>query len=198
SMFMQVEAHSTHTKGGLGIGLTLVERLVRLHDGEIVARSDGPGKGSEFEVILPCVKSRSAETETNDSFTGAVKSKRVLVVDDNADVTEMLAILLQNSGHETLTASNGQDAIEIFKRFKPDFAVLDIGMPDIDGYQLCRILRALPEARHTIFFSQSGWGNKEFIDKAFEAGFAQHFVKPLEFSVLEQAIDKYSEGRDSP
>src|SRR5690606_26972700 len=76
SMFMQVEAHSTHTKGGLGIGLTLVERLVRLHDGEIVARSDGPGKGSECEVILPCVKARRGGTETPDSSTGAGKSKR--------------------------------------------------------------------------------------------------------------------------
>lgn len=197
SMFMQVEAHSTHTKGGLGIGLTLVERLVRLHDGEIVARSDGSNKGSEFEVILPCVKSHSAGTEKNDLLKGAVKSRKVLVVDDNADVTEMLAILLQSSGHETKTASNGADAIEIFKRFKPDFAVLDIGMPDIDGYQLCKILRALPEAQHTIFFSQSGWGNKEYIDKALNVGFAHHFVKPLEFSVLEQAINQYSEGHDS-
>ena len=121
---------------------------------------------------------------------------KVLVVDDNADVTEMLAILLQNAGHQTETASSGIEAIEIFKRFKPDFAVLDIGMPDIDGYQLCTLLRALPEAQHTTFFSQSGWGNKEYIDKAFAVGFARHFVKPLEFSVLEEAINKYSEGSD--
>ena len=196
SMFMQVEAHSTHTKGGLGIGLTLVDRLVKLHDGEIVARSEGANKGSEFEVILPCVEARSTGAHKSDSITGAVKSSKVLVVDDNADVTEMLAILLENAGHKTETALSGHEAIEVFKRFKPDFAVLDIGMPDIDGYQLCTLLRALPEAQHTTFFSQSGWGNKEYIEKAFAVGFARHFVKPLEFSVLEEAINKYSEGSD--
>ncbi|MGB3619937.1 MAG: ATP-binding protein [Ketobacter sp.] len=192
SMFTQVEAHSTHTKGGLGIGLTLVDRLVKLHHGEVIARSDGERQGSEFEVILPRANESSQQQTSTASTEDADRKQRVLVVDDNPDVTELLNILLQNAGHKTATASNGREAIDLFKQFKPDFALLDIGMPDIDGYELCKILRKLPEAKNTIFLSQSGWGNKEYVDRALEVGFTRHFVKPLDFSVLQAALNKYA------
>ena len=192
SMFTQVEAHSTHTKGGLGIGLTLVDRLVKLHRGEVSARSDGEHQGSEFEVTLPCAEHSDRAQITAANAENSDKRQKILVVDDNPDVTALLEILLQNAGHNTATASNGREAIDLFKRFKPDFALLDIGMPDIDGYELCKILRAMPEAKNTVFLSQSGWGNKEYIDRALEVGFTQHFVKPLEFTVLQAALNQFT------
>ncbi len=192
SMFTQVEAHSTHTKGGLGIGLTLVDKLVRLHQGSITARSAGLDCGSEFEIVLPRVKQQvdrqSDSPEASQASGGGIK---VLLVDDNPDVTGMLELLLQFSGYETRTASNGREAIEVFSAFSPRVALLDIGMPDMDGYELCLRLRALPEARDTVFFSQSGWGNKEYRDRALAVGFTEHFVKPLDIKVLEEAFRRY-------
>ncbi len=193
SMFTQVEAHSTHTKGGLGIGLTLVDTLVKLHGGKVIARSPGEHQGSEFEVILPRADRSTQEVTKGSEIDRVQTSQKILIVDDNPDVTDLMDILLQSMGHETATASSGREAIELFKQFQPDFALLDIGMPDIDGYELCKILRALPEAENTVFLSQSGWGNKEYVDKAFEVGFTQHFVKPLELSALQAALNKYAE-----
>lgn len=193
SMFTQVEAHSTHTKGGLGIGLTLVEKLVKLHQGTITARSEGLNKGSEFEVILPRA-GEDVEALVTESSDGKLSEQgiKVLVVDDNPDVTNMLELLLQSAGHQAQTASSAQEALNIFAEFKPDIALLDIGMPDIDGYELCERLLRLPEAVNTVFLSQSGWGNKEYREKALQVGFKEHFVKPLDMATLERALKKYS------
>ncbi len=197
-MFTQVEAHSTHTKGGLGIGLTLVDKLIRLHEGKITARSAGLNCGSEFEIVLPRVKGEadggSDSAELQGKSSGGL---RVMLVDDNPDVTGMLELLLQYSGYETRTAGNGREAIEMFPGFRPHVALLDIGMPDMDGYELCLRLRALPEARDTAFFSQSGWGNKEYRDRALAVGFVEHFVKPLDIKVLEYAFRTYGKSRES-
>ena len=191
SMFTQVEAHSTYTKGGLGIGLTLVERLVKLHQGEIQARSDGPGQGSEFEVLLPAQDQVSSEAELTEETLETKQALTILVVDDNTDVTSLLEILLSGEGHKPITAHNGREAIEKFKFFEPQIAILDIGMPDMDGYELCEALRDLPEAKDTIFFAQSGWGNQEYVDRALQVGFHRHFVKPLDFKTLKAAINEY-------
>lgn len=196
TMFTQVEAHSGHTKGGLGIGLTLVERLVRLHKGKIYARSEGLNRGSEFEVLLPRVFPEADRQHRGTSAAGpATVGLRILIVDDNADVTSMLALLLQSAGHLTQTAENGEEALKLFAGFRPEVALLDIGLPDIDGYELCRRLRELPEAAETVFLSQSGWGNPEYRKKALNAGFREHFVKPLDMPTLEQELRRYHAGR---
>lgn len=198
SMFTQVEAHSTHTKGGLGIGLTLVDKLVKLQGGSISARSEGLNRGSEFEVLLPRITNNADDGAELAALNDQSKTTlKILVVDDNPDVTAMLELLLQNSGHETRSASNGKEAIKIFPSFKPDIALLDIGMPDIDGYELCETLSRTPEAEHTVFLAQSGWGNKDHKERALAAGFKEHFVKPLDIRVLEEALQRCAQPRVS-
>lgn len=193
TMFTQIDAYSTHTKGGLGIGLTLVQRLVNLHRGEIFARSEGAGKGSEFEVLLHVSRDNGAvvsKKKPSSEYTPS-RQHKILIVDDNHDVMTMYEMLLRKEGYLTKTASNGRRAIEIFKEFKPDFALFDIGMPDMDGFELCRTLSSTPEATNTVFISQSGWGNKEKIEEARKAGFAEHLIKPLDREILTHTLRKY-------
>ncbi len=192
AMFTQIDAYSTHTKGGLGIGLTLVKRLVDLHDGEIYARSEGLGKGTEFEVLLPLSDKTFKKTGEKNGFS-KVKSgkKKILIVDDNKAVLSMYNLLLKHEGYDTRTASTGKEAIKIFKEFAPDFALFDIGMPDIDGFELCRRLSTTPEAENTVFISQSGWGNKEKVEEAKAAGFSEHLIKPLDRDMLRATLQKF-------
>ncbi|GAA3955195.1 ATP-binding protein [Allohahella marinimesophila] len=195
TMFTQMDTHSSRVKGGLGIGLTLVQKLVELHGGKIVARSAGIGQGAEFEVVLPQseLDQNSEHTSSTDLNRVATSKNRVLIVDDNEDIAAMYELLLIASGYDTRSVTKPKDSIEVFKQFQPHFALLDIGMPDIDGYELCGILSALPEARHTIFLSQSGWGNKEDIAKAYAAGFREHLVKPLNSQALQLVLQKYAQ-----
>ncbi|MAM88949.1 MAG: histidine kinase [unclassified Hahellaceae] len=195
TMFTQMDTHSSRVKGGLGIGLTLVQKLVELHGGRIIARSAGIGQGAEFEVLLP-----QSQLDQNAEYSGPVElvkvatnRNRILVVDDNEDIAAMYEILLNAAGYDTKSVTRPRDSIELFKRFKPHFALLDIGMPDLNGYELCRILSALPEAEHTVFLSQSGWGNKEDVAKAYAAGFREHMVKPLNSQTLQLVLQKYAQ-----
>ncbi len=192
AMFTQIDAYSTHTKGGLGIGLTLVKRLVDLHNGEIYARSEGLGKGTEFEVLLPLShKKFNGPGKKEDTPSGLSDKKKILIVDDNQAVLSMYNLLLKHEGYETRTASSGKEAIAVFKEFAPDFALFDIGMPDMDGFELCRTLSATPEAKNTIFISQSGWGNKEKVEEAKQAGFSEHLIKPLDRDMLRETLQKF-------
>ncbi|MBL3656364.1 ATP-binding protein [Fulvivirga sediminis] len=195
TMFTQIDAYSTKTKGGLGIGLTLVEKLVTLHDGEITARSDGEGEGTEFEVMLPTTTSTGdSDSETNESEQMSKKGKsKVMIVDDNVDVVEMYELMLMSEGYEIATAFSGKEAIEKFKSFKPDFALFDIGMPDMDGFELCAKLKETPEAKNTIFISQSGWGNKDKMEQARDVGFDEHLIKPVDKAILRKTLSKYIE-----
>ena len=190
TMFAQINAFDDRSKSGLGIGLPLVKRLVNLHDGEIFAKSAGLGQGSTFEILLPLATSVDEELantlpkETDAPETGT----KILIVDDNEDNVIMFEVLLDSWGYETRVATNGNEAISIFQEFKPDVALLDIGMPDITGYELCKRLAALPEGKNTVFFSQSGWGDEEAFQAAREAGFRTHFVKPVNHDVLAQSL----------
>lgn len=181
-MFSQVDASSTKTRGGLGIGLTLVNNLIRLHDGEISVRSDGLGLGSEFEVKLPVVDRRDVadDTESHSSAKDGSASKSVLIVDDNADVAGMLKLFLEMCGHHVVTASTGREAISVFAAESPEVAILDIGLPDIDGYELCQRLQELDKEGKAYFIAQSGWGQREHIEKSKKVGFAKHLVKPVD------------------
>lgn len=190
NMFTQMDSYTIHSKGGLGIGLTLVQKLVNLHKGSIKAFSDGKDKGSEFVVSLPVAKQAGTSIyfDEEKEIEKPLTKKKILVVDDNLDIISTYKIILKKEGFTVASASNGKDAIEKFESFKPDFALLDIGMPDMTGYELCKILKQKPEAKHTVFLSQSGWGNKEHEEKSKNAGFNEHLVKPLKMEVLKRVL----------
>ncbi|NMH60493.1 ATP-binding protein [Alteromonas ponticola] len=190
NMFTQIEAHSTHTKGGLGIGLTLVSKLVALHHGSITVESEGEGKGSTFEIRLPVSQSAYDQTTYTVGEPKAVARKKVMFVDDNADLVDTYCLLCEALGLETCGVSNPNDAVATFKSFKPECVFLDIGMPDLDGYQLCKLLKALPEARGVKFYSQSGWGSDKYLEESKSAGFDAHYVKPLTKDTLESILLK--------
>ncbi|HYE36139.1 chemotaxis protein CheB [Methylocaldum sp.] len=181
-LFVQADKSLDRSEGGLGIGLTLVRRLVELHGGRIDARSDGTGKGSEFTVRLPALPEMAipvapAETEAAKG-TPAVRC-RILVVDDNADTAESTALLLQLEGHEVQTAYDGPDAVEAAKTFHPQIVLLDIGLPGLDGYEVARRLRALPELGTPLLVAMTGYGQAEDHDRSQAAGFDEHLVKPV-------------------
>ncbi len=189
NMFTQIEAHSTHTKGGLGIGLTLVSKLVALHHGSVSVNSQGPGKGSTFTVKLPMSELAYDKHDNIDEGQSSSSGKRILFVDDNEDLIDMYCLLATSMGYQALGITSPRKAIEEFKSFKPHCVFLDIGMPDIDGYELCKILKASPEASSVRFYSQSGWGTDKYIERSRQAGFDSHFVKPLSKETIKKVMD---------
>jgi len=146
NMFTQIEAHSTHTKGGLGIGLTLVSKLVALHHGEVSVMSEGVGQGSTFEVRLPISKTAFEQSDNKEMESVVPNKSKVMFVDDNADLIDAYCLLAESMGVTALGITSPTEAVEKFKAFKPNCVFLDIGMPDIDGYELVKMLKALPEA----------------------------------------------------
>jgi PAS domain S-box-containing protein len=178
-MFTQVKSTRARSDGGLGIGLALARGLVELHGGTIEARSDGPGKGSEFTVRIP--RRRPTEsTESSAPSAPALKraSHTVLIADDNVDAAETLAMLLEVFGHRIFVAHDGEAALRLFEEQKPEFALLDIGMPGMDGYEVARRIRAL--GHPVTLIALTGWGQASDKARAMEAGFDQHFTKPVD------------------
>jgi PAS domain S-box-containing protein len=184
-MFTQADQTLERTEGGLGVGLTLVKQLVEMHGGTVAASSDGPGKGTEFVVRLPV----SAETvratatavpQTPPAFVG----RRILVVDDNQDSAESLAILLKITGHETQLAYDGLEAVQAAEKFRPDIVLLDIGLPRLNGLEACRRIREQEWADRTILVALTGWGQEDDRQRSKEAGFDHHLVKPVDFVAL--------------
>lgn len=192
NMFTQMDGYTVHSKGGLGIGLTLVQKLVNMHQGTITAYSDGKDKGCKFVVNLP-IAHKTGEYVTfseEKEIERKIIKKKILVVDDNLDILSTYKILLKKEGFTVVSASNGKEAIDKFESFQPDYALLDIGMPDMTGYELCKILKEKPGAEQTVFLSQSGWGNKEHEEKSRKAGFKEHLVKPLKIEVLKNILSE--------
>jgi signal transduction histidine kinase len=182
-MFSQVDRWHRRTQGGLGIGLTLVRTLVTMHGGRVEARSQGLGAGSEFVVDLPLLVGATAEAET----TGPPRkfpARRILVVDDNLDAGEMLRALLTALGATAAKAHSGRVALEVLDSFKPDTVLLDIGMPEMDGYEVARRIRAMPAHRGMLLVAVTGWGQEHDHRRSLEAGFDHHFVKPLDVDKL--------------
>ena len=185
-MFTQANQELERTQGGLGIGLTLVERLVEMHGGSVKAFSEGPGQGSEFVVRLPGLIEKpkpQLPEPTGNQPTGAA-ARRILVVDDNRDAAESLALLLQLSGHETHMAHDGLEAVEAAATFKPDVVLLDIGLPKLNGYDVCRRIRQQAGGNGIVLIALTGWGQDEDRRKSQEAGFNGHLVKPVDHSSL--------------
>ena len=187
-MFTQLQADRDRTHGGLGIGLTLAQRLIELHGGTIEAASQGPGRGSRFTVRLRLAEAGVAEPAHVDrTEVPRLGGCRVLVADDNIDAGAMMELMLQIKGHEVRVASDGQQAIAIASEFRPHVAFLDIGMPRVDGYEVARRIRELLGRRVTLV-ALTGWGQDEDKRRAYEAGFDLHLTKPPEPEVLDRVI----------
>jgi len=189
-MFTQVDASRERARGGLGIGLALVKRLVEMHDGTVEARSEGPGRGSEFVVRLPVVTEtmKAAHQATAAAKKRAAVARRILVVDDNADSAESLTMLLQVSGHETHTAHDGLEAVAAAERFRPEVVLLDIGLPILNGYDAARRIREQPWGKDMVLVALTGWGQEEDRRKSKDAGFDLHMVKPVDLNVLTERL----------
>jgi signal transduction histidine kinase/DNA-binding response OmpR family regulator len=189
NMFSQVQSALERSEGGLGIGLTLVKRLVAKHDGSVEVRSDGPGCGSEFEVRLPVIEGTPQETPAAEEETPA-PVRRILVVDDNTDAATSLALLLKVEGHTTATAYEGLEALERAETFRPDVILLDIGLPRLDGYQVCRRIREQAWGRDIVVIALSGWGQEKDKLRSEDAGFDHHLVKPVDSAALKVLLRK--------
>jgi CheY-like chemotaxis protein len=172
-------------QGGLGIGLTLVKRLVEMHGGSVEAYSEGPGRGSEFVVRLPVLveKLEGAVPEPSTEPTG-ITAHRILVVDDNADAASSLATLLEMTGNETHAAYDGLEAVEAAEKFRPDVILLDIGLPRLNGLDACRRIREQPWGKNVLLVALTGWGQDIDRSKSKEAGFDAHMVKPVDYAAL--------------
>ena len=188
-MFMQVDRSLERTREGLGIGLTLVERLVALHGGTISASSAGTGQGTEFVVRLPALGDGAAHDASGDAGDSPVPGSglRVLVVDDNQDSADSLAMLLRLAGHEVRTAHDGAAAIGADASFLPDVVVLDIGLPKLNGYQVARRIREQRGLR-PVLIAMTGWGQREDRRRSSEAGFDHHMTKPIDFNTLKSVL----------
>ncbi|MBY0527310.1 MAG: CHASE3 domain-containing protein [Gemmataceae bacterium] len=191
-MFTQVDRSLERSQGGLGIGLTLVKRLVEMHGGTVTAHSDGHGQGSEFIVRLPAVSVRtvgSAVPPSDDPAPSAARpAHRVLVADDNEDAAASLAMLLKVMGHEPHVVHDGAQAVEAATTFKPDVVLLDIGMPKMNGYEAAQRIRQLPGGKSMTLVALTGWGQDEDRRRSEEAGFDHHMVKPVDPAALENLL----------
>jgi PAS domain S-box-containing protein len=189
-LFTQADRSLDRSQGGLGIGLSLAQSLVHLHGGTVAAFSEGQGKGSEFVVRLPIVAEALAEKEdaTTSQFSAGCPVLRVLVVDDNTDAARILAMLLSSDGHDAAVAHNGKTAIELAIAGKPDVILLDIGLPGMDGFEVCRRLRQEKVLEQTLVAALTGYGHEEDRRKAEEAGFDAHLVKPMEIKELQDLL----------
>lgn len=188
--YAQVGEYSHVLAGGLGLGLTVARRLVELHGGSITAHSEGTGQGSEFVVELPVSRALAMPAAAEEAAQPAStpSGMRVLVADDNADSAKSLAMMLNLSGYETRTALDGVEALRVAEEFRPHIALLDIGMPRLDGYATARELRARPWGQQLALCALTGWGQPEDQRRALDAGFDAHVVKPLDPHDLERLI----------
>jgi PAS domain S-box-containing protein len=187
-LFAQVERREERSQGGLGIGLSLVKSLTEMHGGRAVAHSPGPGRGSEFVVYLPLGWEETPIEAPPESAPAPERALRVLLVDDNVDAAESLAMLLRLWGHEVTVAHDGPAAVQAAAGQCPEVALLDIGLPGMDGYELARQLRAQPALDQTVLVALTGWGQEEDRRRSQEAGFNYHLVKPVDLSALQELL----------
>ncbi len=192
-LFVQVDRAAARSQGGLGIGLTLVKNLIEMHGGTVDAKSAGLGKGSEFIVRLPLSQVEPQKESDNDrdgqpQLDFSSPGHRLLVVDDNEDAANSLAVLLRLKGHQVKVAHHGRAALEIAQNYRPDMIFLDIGMPGMDGYEVARRLRQHPDLKNVVLAALTGWGQQEDRRRSAEAGFDHHLVKPPEPKVVESLL----------
>lgn len=189
-MFPQAGPSLERSQGGLGVGLALVERLVKLHGGTVTASSAGAGQGSQFIIRLPVAPAqKGGATDRPEAPLRAAASRcRILVVDDNLDSVDSLAMLLRMMGHEVETASDAEAALNKAEEFRPDVAILDIGLPKVNGYDLAKQIRQRPWAKDVVLVALTGWGQAQHRLRSQKSGFNHHLNKPVEFDVLQQIL----------
>ena len=190
TMFFQSQAALARAEGGLGVGLSLVRGLVRLHGGSVEARSDGSGRGSEFLIRLPlgAGAQNMVDADTEPEQISADAGLKILVVDDNRDAADTCAMLLEASGHHVQTAYTARQALELARTFRPHALLLDIGLPDMDGYQLAQQVRSNPWGRGVVLVAVTGWGQEQDRRRAVAAGFDHHLVKPISAETVETLL----------
>lgn len=192
--FSQVDSSLERTRGGLGVGLTLVKNLVEMHGGSVTANSDGVGCGSTFLLRLPTCLNYKATVQASrvihEPYPGGVKSHRILIVDDNRESADTLGWLLRELGHQVELTYDSATAIEKARRYHPNIIFLDIGLPDINGYRVCQLMRDDSAIADAVYVAQTGWGQDKDRQRAFAAGFDHHLVKPIDMVVLKELLDR--------
>lgn len=192
-LFMQVDRSLERSEGGLGIGLTLVQRLVEMHNGTVECRSAGPGKGSEFIVRIPVADAVVPQGNLQSTTSVRVSTPvphRVLVVDNNHDAADSMAMLLRLTGDHVHTAYDGDEALRAFASFQPNVVLLDIGLPGMNGFEVARRIRAQNGKAQPLLIAMTGWGKEEDRRQSREAGFDEHLTKPVEFAHLLRVLGK--------
>ena len=187
-LFAQAAGPEHTVQGGLGVGLSLARSIAELHGGTLSAQSEGPGKGSEFVLRLPMAATPEGSMTPQDIAAGATALRRILIVDDNIDAADSLGIMLSYSGHEVRVVYSGRDALQTAGQFAPDAMILDLGMPEMDGYAVARAVRSDPLLRTVRLIALSGYAQEEDRRRTAAAGFDQHLVKPVMFDVLSAAL----------
>lgn len=185
--FVQGDATLDRGSGGLGIGLTLVKRLVHLHQGTLSVRSEGVDRGSAFVVRLPAIPA-PADQEFKSEIRAKPPQRRVLLIEDNADSRDMYRLLLELDGHDVLEADDGTRGLELLRTELPDLALVDIGLPTLDGYEIARRFRAEPGADRTVLIALTGYGSVEDRERSREAGFDYHLVKPVSADMVREIL----------
>jgi len=196
-LFTQAPQSLERSHGGLGLGLALVKRLVELHEGSVSASSAGPGQGSEFTVMLPAVAEPADRSLAASGSAPAGKragakrgGRRVLVVEDSADARLGVQLLLEQAGHVVETAGDGPEGLAKLGQFHPDVALIDVGLPGMDGYELARVARSQPETRDIRLVAITGYGQEEDRQRALAAGFDLHVAKPVNPAVLQELLTR--------
>jgi CheY-like chemotaxis protein len=188
-MFVQADQDLDRAKGGLGIGLTLVRRLVELHGGTVVATSEGEGKGSTFTLRLPlCPPAHSSSTIASRDVEAS--PRRVLLIEDDTDARQMLRLMLEIAGHTVYDAADGARGLELLEAEHPDIAIIDIGLPGLNGYEVARRIRAVPNGRAVVLVALTGYGRPSDYQHSTDAGFDHHLVKPVDPDGLAQLLQK--------
>ncbi|HET7670202.1 MAG TPA: PAS domain S-box protein [Burkholderiales bacterium] len=188
-LFKQARQGLDRAQGGLGVGLTLVQRLVKMHGGSVEAKSEGPGRGSEFVVRITLRKEPAIVRAASEARApGKGPKRRILVVDDNRDAAHALRLLLENDGHEVRVASDGPTGLAMARDYRPDVALLDIGLPQMNGFELAQQMRRDPALGGTLLVAVTGYGQMHDRARASASGFNHHLVKPVEFSALQELL----------
>jgi len=196
--FVQADRSASRAQGGLGIGLSIVRSLVDLHGGSVRAHSDGPGRGSMFEVRLPIAAGPAPMLPGTTTAAPRVQEARgpsVLIVDDNHDAADSMAYMLEMMGAGTRVVYGGPDAVAAVEAQTPALVLLDIGMPGMDGYEVARRLGRHPKRHEMLVVALTGWGQSEDRQRTREAGFDEHLVKPAEIDVLEALLARVAKAR---
>lgn len=193
-LFTQIDDHLQRSQGGLGIGLALVRQLVEMHGGSVEAYSAGPGTGSQFTIKLPLVPA-PARTHILDQPAlpaPSFRTLKVLVVDDNPIIADTLGMMLEDIGHEFEAVHDGREALEAARHYHPDVILLDIGLPGMNGYEVCKAFRGEAEFQDTPIIAQTGWGQDRDKELATEAGFSFHLTKPIPLEQLQKVFSTFS------